>query len=51
MNKYKVWIKDTSIEEIIKADTPLEARVTFGKKHKLNYQLYANRILVKFISK
>lgn len=37
MKKYKVKIKNTNREDIIKADSELEARVKFCEQNNLNY--------------
>ena len=49
MNKYEVTIKGTKIKQIIKAQTSLEARVTFCNNRKVNYIIYANKLAVKLL--
>jgi hypothetical protein len=49
MNKYEVAIKSTTIKEVVKAQTSLEARVKFCQKRDLNYRVYANKLAVKLL--
>ena len=46
MNKYRVTLKGTKVEEFVKAQTSLEARVKFCNKHKLNYRVFASKLTV-----
>ena len=44
MKKYKVKIKHTDREDIIKADSELEARVKFCDKNNLNFTYFAGKL-------
>jgi hypothetical protein len=45
--KYKVSIKGTDIEKIIKASNELEARVKYCKEQGFNFRVFANKLEVK----
>lgn len=51
MSKYKVKIKHTEQEQIIKADSELEARVKFCEKNNLNYTHLASKLDIIIVSK
>ncbi|MBI3305693.1 hypothetical protein HYZ82_00995 [Candidatus Nomurabacteria bacterium] len=44
MKKYKVKIRNTDREEIIRADSELAARVKFCEKNNLNYRHLAGKL-------
>ena len=51
MSKYKVKIKHTEQEQIIKANSELEARVKFCEKNNLNYTHLASKLDITPASK
>jgi hypothetical protein len=51
MKKYKVKIKYTDKEEIIKADSELEARVKFCEQNNLNYTHLAGKLEITLNNK
>jgi len=51
MKKYKVKIKHTDKEEIIKADSELEARVKFCEQNNLNYRHLAGKLEITLNNK
>ena len=51
MKKYKVKIKNTNREDIIKADSELEARVKFCEKNNLNYTHLAGKLEITLNNK
>ena len=51
MKKYKVKIKHTNQEEIIKANSELEARVKFCEKNNLNYTHFAGKLEISLNNK
>jgi hypothetical protein len=50
MKKYTVKIKHTDQEEIIKADSELEARVKFCEQNNLNYTHLASSLEITPVS-
>lgn len=51
MKKYKVKIRHTDKEEIINADSELEARVKFCEKNNLNYMHLAGKLEITLNNK
>jgi len=51
MKKYKVKIKHTDKEHIIKADSELEARVKFCEKNNLNFTHLAGKLEITLNNK
>lgn len=51
MKKWKVKIKHTDREQIIRADSELEARVKFCEKNNLNYTHLASKLEITLNNK
>ena len=51
MKKYKVKIKDGGLEQTIKADSELEARVKFCEQNNLNFTYLAGKLEITLNNK
>lgn len=51
MRQYKIKIKHTDQEDLITANSELEARVKFCEKYNLNYTLLAGKLDITLLEK